>query len=139
MKFIFSVTLIGIATGGLECDLELLLSSVNDAMIFCVGKKELENLKNIDQIKRDLRQCYPILDYLLESLDPNAVSSPLPTLLLDLIQSILCPQAHQLQVLFSFFYLTLTGMTITDLKSPLSYHSSKLSFVCCSTCYMPHC
>ncbi|XP_075974802.1 fuzzy planar cell polarity protein-like protein isoform X2 [Anticarsia gemmatalis] len=95
-----SVTLIGIATGGLECDLELLLSSVHDAMIFCIGKKELENLKNIDQVKRDLRQCYPILDYLLESLDPNALSSPLPTLVLDLIQSILCPQAQQLQVAF---------------------------------------
>lgn len=93
-----SVTLIGIATGGLECDLELLLSCVHDVMIFCIGKKELDTLKNIDQIKRDLRQCYPILDYLLESLDPNAVSSPLPTLVLDLIQSVLCPQAQQLQV-----------------------------------------
>ncbi|XP_026733165.1 protein fuzzy homolog isoform X1 [Trichoplusia ni] len=108
-RFIFSVTLIGIATGGLECDLELLLSSVNDAMIFCVGKKELENLKNIDQIKRDLRQCYPILDYLLESLDPNAVSSPLPTLLLDLIQSILCPQAHQLQQALDNYAESVTG------------------------------
>lgn len=94
----FSVTLIGIATGGLQCDLELLLSCVHDAIIFYIGKKELENLKNIDQVKRDLRQCYPILDYLLESLDPNVLSCPLPTLVLDLIQSILCPQAQQLQV-----------------------------------------
>lgn len=68
-------------------------------MIFYIGKKELETLKNIDQIKRELRHCYPILDYLLESLDPNAVSSPLPTLVLDLIQSVLCPQAQQLQVI----------------------------------------
>lgn len=66
-------------------------------MIFCIGKKELEMLKNIDQVKRDLRQCYAILDYLLESLDPN-VASVQPTLVLDLIQSALCPQALQLQV-----------------------------------------
>lgn len=99
--FNFSVTLIGIVTGGLECDLELLLSCIHDVMIFCVGKKELENLKNIDQLKRDLRQCYPILDYLLESLDPNTV--PTMTLVLDLIQSFLCPQAQHLQV-FYFFY-----------------------------------
>ncbi|KAM3963702.1 LOW QUALITY PROTEIN: fuzzy planar cell polarity protein-like protein [Aphomia sociella] len=92
-----SVTLIGIATGGLEYDLELLLSCVHDVMVFSIGKKELDNLKHIDQVKRDLRQCYPILDYLLESLDPNAVSSPLPTLVLDLIQCVLCPQAQQLQ------------------------------------------
>ncbi|KAI8422646.1 hypothetical protein MSG28_006420 [Choristoneura fumiferana] len=95
-----SVTLIGVTTGGLECDLDLLLSTVHNLMIFCIGKKELENLKNIDQIKRDLRQCYPILDYLLESLDPDAVISPHPTLVLDLIQSILCPQAQQLQIAF---------------------------------------
>lgn len=91
--------MIGVTTGGLECDLDLLLSTVHNLMIFCIGKKELENLKNIDQIKRDLRQCYPILDYLLESLDPDAVTSPHPTLVLDLIQSILCPQAQQLQVM----------------------------------------
>ncbi|KOB67218.1 Protein fuzzy-like protein, partial [Operophtera brumata] len=91
----YSVTLIGIATGGLECDLELLLSCVHNTMIFCIGKKELETLKNIDQVKRDLRQCYGILDYLLESLDPN-VSSPQPTLILDLIQSVLCPQAQHI-------------------------------------------
>lgn len=105
--YFFSVTLIGIATGGLECDLELLLSCVHDAMVFCIGKKELENIKNIDQIKRDLRQCYPILDYLLESLDPNVLSSPLPTLVLDLIQSILCPQAQQLQVLKFIYFIIL--------------------------------
>lgn len=94
---LFSITLIGIATGGLECDLELLLSCIYDALVFFIGKKELENLKNIDQIKRDLRQCYPIIDYLLESLDPNSL--PRSTIVLDSIQSILCPQAQQLQVL----------------------------------------
>lgn len=78
--------------------MELLLSCVYDVLIFCIGKKELETLKNIDQVKRDLRQCYSVLDYLLESLDPNAVTSPLPTLVLDLIQSVLCPQGQQLQV-----------------------------------------
>lgn len=90
-----SITLIGVATGGLECDLELLLSCIHDIMIFYIGKKELESLKNIDQVKRDLRQCYPILDYLLETLDPN--SMPKSTILLDSIQSILCPQAQQIQ------------------------------------------
>ncbi|KAJ0175726.1 hypothetical protein K1T71_008885 [Dendrolimus kikuchii] len=104
-----SITLIGIATGGLECDLELLLSCVHDVMIFYIGKKELETLKSIDQIKRELRQCYPILDYLLESLDPNAVSSPLPTLVLDLIQSVLCPQAQQLQQALDVYAESVTG------------------------------
>lgn len=104
-----SITLIGIATGGLECDLELLLSCVHDLMIFYIGKKELETLKNIDQIKRELRQCYPILDHMLESLDPNAVSSPFPTLVLDLIQSILCPQAQQLQQALDFYAESVTG------------------------------
>ncbi|XP_063619397.1 protein fuzzy homolog [Cydia splendana] len=104
-----SVTLIGVATGGLECDLELLLSTVHNLMIFSIGKKELDSFKNIDQIKRDLRQCYPILDYLLESLDPEAVLSPHPTLVLDLIQSILCPQAQQLQQALDNYAESVTG------------------------------
>ncbi|CAH2991138.1 unnamed protein product [Chilo suppressalis] len=108
-EFCKSVTLIGVATGGLECDLELLLSCIHDAMILCIGKKELENLKNIDQIKKDLRQCYPILDYLLESLDPNTTSSSLPTLALDLMQSILCPQAQQLQQALDHYEECVTG------------------------------
>ncbi|KAG6450696.1 protein fuzzy homolog [Manduca sexta] len=104
-----SITLIGIVTGGLECDLELLLSCVHDIMIFCVGKKELEDLKNIDQVKRDLRQCYPLLDYMLESLDPNTVSSTLPTLALDLIQSILCSQAQTLQQALDHYAESVSG------------------------------
>ncbi|XP_013176363.1 PREDICTED: protein fuzzy homolog isoform X1 [Papilio xuthus] len=102
-----SVTLIGIVTGGLECDLELLLACIHDVMVFCVGKKELENLKNIDQLKRDLRQCYPILDYLLESLDPNSV--PSMTLVLDLTQSILCPQPQHLQQVLDNYAERVTG------------------------------
>lgn len=102
-----SITLIGIATGGLECDLELLLSCIYDALVFYIGKKELENLKNIDQIKRDLRQCYPIIDYLLESLDPNSL--PRSTIVLDSIQSILCPQAQQLQQVLDNYAQTVTG------------------------------
>ncbi|CAK1600812.1 unnamed protein product [Parnassius mnemosyne] len=106
-EYFKSVTLIGIVTGGLECDLEHLLSNINDAMVFCVGKKELENLKNIDQIKRDLRQCYPILDYLLESLDPNTL--PRMTLVLDLIQSFLCSQSQQLQQVLDNYAEKVTG------------------------------
>lgn len=98
LPFFFSITLIGIAVGGLECDLALLLSTIHNAIIFCVGTKELEKIKNIDQLKRDLRQCYPIIDCLLESLDPTAIGSPKPTLLLDLVECILCPQGLQLQV-----------------------------------------
>ncbi|XP_014363492.2 protein fuzzy homolog isoform X2 [Papilio machaon] len=97
----------GIVTGGLECDLELLLACIHDVMVFCVGKKELENLKNIDQLKRDLRQCYPILDYLLESLDPNSV--PSMTLVLDLTQSILCSQAQHLQQVLDTYAERVTG------------------------------
>ncbi|XP_046962305.1 protein fuzzy homolog [Vanessa cardui] len=106
-EFCKSVTLIGIATGGLEYDLELLLSCIHDAMVFFIGKKDLENLKNIDQIKRDLRQCYPIIDYLLESLDPNTV--PRSTIVLDSIQSMLCPQAQQLQQVLDNYAQTVTG------------------------------
>ncbi|OWR52771.1 fuzzy protein [Danaus plexippus plexippus] len=102
-----SITLIGIATGGLQCDLENLLACIHDVMIFCIGKKELENLKNVDQIKRDLRQCYPILDYLLESLDPNSL--PQSTIILDYIQSLLCPQAQQLQEVLDNYAQTVTG------------------------------
>nr|XP_026484290.1 protein fuzzy homolog isoform X1 [Vanessa tameamea] len=106
-EFCKSVTLIGIATGGLEYDLELLLSCIHDAMVFFIGKKDLENLKNIDQIKRDLRQCYPIIDYLLETLDPNTV--PRSTIVLDSIQSMLCPQAQQLQQVLDNYAQTVTG------------------------------
>ncbi|XP_041982897.1 protein fuzzy homolog [Aricia agestis] len=102
-----SITLIGIVTGGLDCDIELLLSYIYDLMIFCIGKKELESLKNIDQIKRDLRQCYPIMDYFLESLDPNCI--PQTTIILDLIQSMLCPQAQQLQQVLDSYAEKVTG------------------------------
>lgn len=71
-------------------------------MVFCIGKKELETLKNTDQIKRELRQCYPIIDSLLETVDPNSVSQT--CMFLDLIQCLLCPQAQQLQVLFMTAY-----------------------------------
>ncbi|CAK1540643.1 unnamed protein product [Leptosia nina] len=102
-----SITLIGIATGGLECDLELLLLYVHNLMIFCIGKKEIENLKNLEQVKRELRQCYPILDHLLEALDPNSVSQT--SMFLDLIQSILCPQAQQLQQVLDNYAERVTG------------------------------
>ncbi|GBP79044.1 Protein fuzzy [Eumeta japonica] len=108
-RFVVFITLIGIVQGGLECDLELLLSTVYDAMIFYIGKKELENLKNIDQIKRELRQCYPILDSLVESLDPTAVNSGHPTLVLDLIECLLCPQAQQLQQVLDNYTETIGG------------------------------
>ncbi|CAG9119233.1 unnamed protein product [Plutella xylostella] len=104
-----SITLIGIVTGGLECDLPLLLSCVYDVMVFYIGKKELETMKNVDQIKRDLRQCYPMMDLLLESLDATAANSPQPTLVLDLIESMLCPQAQQLQQALDNFADCVTG------------------------------
>ncbi|XP_050665137.1 protein fuzzy homolog isoform X1 [Leptidea sinapis] len=102
-----SITLIGITTGGLECDLELLLTIVHDVMVFCIGKKDLETLKNIDQIKRDLRQCYTMLDYLLESLDTQSV--PQKSILPDLIQSILCPQTQHLQPVLDHYAQKVTG------------------------------
>lgn len=104
-----SVTLIGIVTGGLECNIEGLLSIVYDAMVFNIGRKELENFKNVDHIKRDLRPCYPIIDSLMESLDPGAVTNHHPTLLLDSIECILCPQAQQLQQALDNYSECVTG------------------------------
>ncbi|XP_050665139.1 protein fuzzy homolog isoform X2 [Leptidea sinapis] len=76
-------------------------------MVFCIGKKDLETLKNIDQIKRDLRQCYTMLDYLLESLDTQSV--PQKSILPDLIQSILCPQTQHLQPVLDHYAQKVTG------------------------------
>ncbi|CAH0750234.1 unnamed protein product [Diatraea saccharalis] len=84
----------------------MLLACVHDVMVLCIGKKDLENLKNIDQVKKELRQCYSILDYLLESLDPNTASN---SLVLDLMPSILCPQAQQLQQALDHYEESVTG------------------------------
>ncbi|XP_037031297.1 protein fuzzy homolog [Bradysia coprophila] len=65
------VTMIGAAKGITEDVLNNLLEYAFNAMIFCVSLSELKHNKNVEQLKRELKSYFPILDKLLESAETD--------------------------------------------------------------------
>nr|CAG4646306.1 EOG090X07E6 [Macrothrix elegans] len=47
------------------------LDMVFHAMVFYLGLEDLTSLKNIERLKKDLRICYPLIDTVLDSLNPR--------------------------------------------------------------------
>ncbi|GLH01213.1 LOW QUALITY PROTEIN: Fuzzy-like protein [Gryllus bimaculatus] len=78
--------------------LEMLVSSVFQAMIMTVGIEEIRTCRNIERLKRELRACYPLVDRLLECLDTTSRVD-----LLGLTEVILCHENISLQALLDAY------------------------------------
>ena len=89
-----TITMIGIAKGITEKVLRHLLDYSYMAMIFCVGIQSVKNIKNIDRFKRELKNCYPIIDNLLELAETD---------LLMYSDCILCPENLNLAIKLNEF------------------------------------
>ncbi|GLH01217.1 LOW QUALITY PROTEIN: Uncharacterized protein GBIM_07397 [Gryllus bimaculatus] len=90
-----SVIIIAAACGVSTELLEMLVSSVFQAMIMTVGIEEIRTCRNIERLKRELRACYPLVDRLLECLDTTSRVD-----LLGLTEVILCHENISLQDTF---------------------------------------
>nr|SVE82530.1 EOG090X07E6 [Daphnia magna] len=52
-------------------DLSHILDLVSHTMVFYLGLEELVNVKNIERLKKDLKVCYPLIDTILDGLNPK--------------------------------------------------------------------
>ncbi|KAK7866021.1 hypothetical protein R5R35_008536 [Gryllus longicercus] len=93
-----SVIIIAAACGVSTELLEMLVSSVFQAMIMTVGIEEIRTCRNIERLKRELRACYPLVDRLLECLDTTSRVD-----LLGLTEVILCHENISLQALLDAY------------------------------------
>ncbi|XP_033122216.1 protein fuzzy homolog [Anneissia japonica] len=69
--FCDSITLILVVNDDDDEDLHHLnlLNQVFNAMVFFVGLDSLENIKNVERLRKDLKCCYPVVDSLLGNSD----------------------------------------------------------------------
>nr|CAG4651027.1 EOG090X07E6 [Simocephalus serrulatus]SVE94279.1 EOG090X07E6 [Simocephalus serrulatus] len=51
--------------------LKHVLDLVFQTMVFYLGLEELINVKNIERLKKDLKVCYPLIDTILDGLNPR--------------------------------------------------------------------
>nr|SVE91179.1 EOG090X07E6 [Daphnia sinensis] len=51
--------------------LKHILDLVSHTMVFYLGLEELVNVKNIERLKKDLKVCYPLIDTILDGLNPK--------------------------------------------------------------------
>ncbi|XP_015594332.1 protein fuzzy homolog isoform X2 [Cephus cinctus] len=103
------ITLIAIASGTTKRVLNQFLDAVFSAMILVVGIDDIKNPRNVERLKRDLRICNPIIDRLLECLDVGDRIST-KTDLVDLTESIMCPENHLLQACLEAYVECLDSM-----------------------------
>lgn len=82
-----TILLIGAAKGISEKVLRELLDLTFNAMIFTIGLNELNNSRNPEKLKRDLKNCQPIVDSLIETAE---------TELLGYTDCILCPENYEI-------------------------------------------
>ncbi|XP_055614208.1 protein fuzzy isoform X2 [Uranotaenia lowii] len=66
-----TLMMIGIARGITEKVLRNLLDYSYHAMVFCVGIAAIKKIKNIDRFKRELKNCYALIDQLLEVVESD--------------------------------------------------------------------
>ncbi|XP_044254046.1 protein fuzzy homolog [Tribolium madens] len=97
------LVLIGISSG---CTIEILtktLDSIFNAIVLIVGIEEIKSQRNIERFKRELRICYPLIDRLLDSLDCGDSSSRHSSDLIGMVETILCPENHLIQIVLDSF------------------------------------
>ena len=70
--------------------LDILLQTIFNAMVMCVGLSDLEDVSNIGRLKKQLRACYPIIDSFLSHTDIIGDICQYPDV-------ILCPESNMLQ------------------------------------------
>ena len=91
------ITLIAIASGTTKQVINKLLDASFNSMVLIVGLKEIEQPRNVERLKRDLRICYPIIDKLMECLDISDKTGT-KTDLVEFTNCIMCSENHLLQV-----------------------------------------
>nr|SVE70465.1 EOG090X07E6 [Daphnia similis]SVE71720.1 EOG090X07E6 [Daphnia similis] len=69
--YCFSFVFIHIYTSLTTVHLKHILDLVSHTMVFYLGLEELINVKNIERLKKDLKVCYPLIDTILDGLNPK--------------------------------------------------------------------
>ncbi|XP_063975612.1 protein fuzzy homolog [Diachasmimorpha longicaudata] len=92
-EFADSITLIAIASGTTKTVLENFIHAVFNAMILVAGIDEIKSSRNIERLKKELRNCNNMIDKLLDCLDiGNRSCSEID--LVTMSSSILCPENY---------------------------------------------
>nr|CAG4639232.1 EOG090X07E6 [Daphnia magna]SVE81358.1 EOG090X07E6 [Daphnia magna]SVE83111.1 EOG090X07E6 [Daphnia magna] len=71
LSFCFRFVFIHIYTSLTTVHLKHILDLVSHTMVFYLGLEELVNVKNIERLKKDLKVCYPLIDTILDGLNPK--------------------------------------------------------------------
>ncbi|XP_076239326.1 fuzzy planar cell polarity protein-like protein [Calliopsis andreniformis] len=95
-EFEQSIILIVIASGTTKYVLDKFLDAIFGAMILFVGIEELQNTRNIEKLKRDMRLCSPIIDSFLQCLDVGDGIS-LKIDIVNMTECIICQENNLLQ------------------------------------------
>lgn len=93
-EFADSITLISIASGTTKLVLDNFLNAVFNSMVFVAGIDEIKNPRNVEKLKKELRNCYCIVDKLLDCLDIGNRTIDID--LINMSSSMLC---HEKQLL----------------------------------------
>ncbi|XP_058822999.1 protein fuzzy homolog isoform X1 [Topomyia yanbarensis] len=91
-----TLMMIGIAKGIPEKALRNLMDYSYYAMVFCVGISAINKIKNIDRFKRELKNCYALIDQLLEAIESD---------LYRFIEAVLCSESLAMLVKLNEFSL----------------------------------
>nr|CAG4644008.1 EOG090X07E6 [Lepidurus arcticus] len=87
-----SIKIIDTSDDGLtSTHLERLLERVFQAMVFCLGQDDLSTIRNVERLKRDLKASYPLIDKLLDSLQPEETWDHFCDLT-DSVDCLFCPE-----------------------------------------------
>ncbi|XP_001654982.2 protein fuzzy homolog isoform X1 [Aedes aegypti] len=89
-----TLMMIGIAKGITEKVLRNLMNFSYYSMVFCVGIAAIKKIKNIDRFKRELKNCYTLIDQLLEVVESDFFRYN---------EAVLCPESMAMLVKLNEF------------------------------------
>uniref|UniRef100_A0A023EQ89 Putative secreted protein n=1 Tax=Aedes albopictus TaxID=7160 RepID=A0A023EQ89_AEDAL len=89
-----TLMMIGIAKGITEKVLRNLMDFSYYSMVFCVGIAAIKKIKNIDRFKRELKNCYTLIDQLLEVVESDFFRYN---------EAVLCPESMAMLVKLNEF------------------------------------
>ncbi|XP_065083633.1 protein fuzzy homolog isoform X2 [Ochlerotatus camptorhynchus] len=89
-----TLMMIGIAKGLSEKILRNLMDFAYYSMVFCVGISAIKKIKNIDRFKRELKNCYTLIDQLMEVVESDFFRYN---------EAVLCPESMAMLVKLNEF------------------------------------